>query len=82
VTLSIDDAKALGIERKGITLKSYVLSFVLAACVTATAQATTKSEICGWPADIYRATQEKCACNAGNGRCEVLAAAEKPEMSE
>ena len=48
MTLSIDDAKALGTERKGITLKSYDLSFVLAECVTATAQATTKSEICGW----------------------------------
>lgn len=41
-----------------------------------------KSEICGWPVDICRVTQERRACTAGNGRCELLVTAEKPERSE
>jgi len=33
-------------------------------------------------ADIYWRIQERCACNAGNGRREVLAAAKNPERMD
>ena len=36
----------------------------------------------GWPADICWQAQERCACNAENGRRKVLATAESTEMSE
>jgi len=35
----------------------------------------------GWPADICWQAQERCACNAENGRRKVLATAESTEMS-